>query len=234
MLPLCNRFGPICDTDSINGVIIMSVDEYEALRLIDYDCLSQTEGAEKMQVARTTLQGIYSSARKKVASAFVENKEIVIAGGNYSVLNKQKHRMGCMKRRCLSGNYLTNREERKIMLVVIPVDEKKEDTTVCPSFGRCPYFLLYNSQSKKIEFIDNEATNAAGGAGIKAAQAVLDTNADALITPRCGENAMEVLKATDIKVYKTKFITAKESIEAYEKEELELLTQSHPGYHHHG
>ena len=61
----------------------MSVDEYEAIRLIDYEGLTQEECAEQMSVARTTVQAIYDSARKKLALVLVDSKRLIIGGGDY-------------------------------------------------------------------------------------------------------------------------------------------------------
>ncbi len=57
-------------------------DEYEAVRLLDYEGLLQEQAAERMNVSRPTLTRIYENARKTIARAFVECKMIVIKGGN--------------------------------------------------------------------------------------------------------------------------------------------------------
>ncbi len=61
---------------------MLAFDEYEAIRLLDYDGLNQEQAAEKMGVSRPTLTRIYEKARQKIAQAFVEGKMIVINGGN--------------------------------------------------------------------------------------------------------------------------------------------------------
>ena len=120
------------------------------------------------------------------------------------------------------------------MKIMIPVDEKTTETNVCASFGRAPYFLIYNTETGKSEFLDNGAAASAGGSGIKAAQTVADSQADALLTPRCGENAANVLKTADIKIYKTSGLSAKDNINSFIDGKLSLLDEIHAGFHSHG
>ena len=120
------------------------------------------------------------------------------------------------------------------MIIAIPVDEKEANTKVCISYGRTPFFMLYNTDTKDSQFLDNSAASAAGGAGIKASQSLVDNKVDVVLTMRCGENAAEVLNGQDIKMYKTEFPTAKENIDAFLKNELSLLNDIHPGFHNHG
>ncbi len=58
-------------------------EEYEALRLADYENLTQEEAARKMDISRSTFTRLYDKARKGIAKAFVEGKAIIIHGGNY-------------------------------------------------------------------------------------------------------------------------------------------------------
>ncbi|NLO85382.1 MAG: dinitrogenase iron-molybdenum cofactor biosynthesis protein [Clostridiales bacterium] len=120
------------------------------------------------------------------------------------------------------------------MKIAIPVDEKTMETSVCASFGRAPYFLIYDTETKQSDFLDNSAAASTGGAGIKAAQAIVDSKANALLTPRCGENAADVLKAADIQIYKTSSASAKDNIDAFADGKLPLLDEIHAGFHGHG
>jgi predicted DNA-binding protein (UPF0251 family) len=58
-------------------------EEYEALRLADYENLIQEEAAKKMNISRPTFTRLYDKARKNIAKAFVEGKAIIIHGGTY-------------------------------------------------------------------------------------------------------------------------------------------------------
>lgn len=120
------------------------------------------------------------------------------------------------------------------MKIAIPVDNNNNNTTVCVSFGRTPYYMIFDTEAKVFEFLDNTAANAAGGAGIKAAQLLVNQKIDVLLTPRCGENAAAVLLAANIKIYKTLSAQAKENIDLYIEGKLPELTDIHPGFHNHG
>lgn len=120
------------------------------------------------------------------------------------------------------------------MRIAIPVDEKNIETSVCQSFGRAPYFLIYDTDSKESEFIDNSAASSQGGAGIKAAQTVVDNKVGALLTPRCGENAAEVINAANIKIYQTTDASVLDNINAFIDGKLSLLGEIHAGFHNHG
>ena len=112
--------------------------------------------------------------------------------------------------------------------------KKAIDSGVCPSFGRTPFILVYDTELHEYTFIDNSAASSQGGAGIKTAQNIVDLKADALLTPRCGENAAVVIKGADIKIYKTIDGTAKDNIKAFLDAKLSLLDEIHTGFHNHG
>ncbi len=82
-LPSSNLFGPLNAQAEPESFVVMSVDEYETIRLIDLEDFTQEECADQMHVARTTVQRIYSKARKKLAEALVHGKTLRIEGGDY-------------------------------------------------------------------------------------------------------------------------------------------------------
>lgn len=73
-----------------------------------------------------------------------------------------------------------------------------------------------------------------GGAGIKAAQTIVDNNVNALITPRCGQNAADVIQGAGIELYKTINDSIKDNISALNDGKLSLLEEIHAGFHKHG
>ena len=120
------------------------------------------------------------------------------------------------------------------MKIAIPVDEKTLESNVCVSFGRTPYFLIYDAETKESVFIDNSAATSTGGAGIKAAQMIVDNKATVLLTPRCGKNAADVIKAAEIKLFKTTSASVKDNIDDFINGKLSPLDEIHPGFHGHG
>jgi len=78
--PLERTFKPQTKRN-IPGSIVLSLDEFEAVRLLDYEGLSQMAVAKQMHVHRSTVSRIISSARKKIAQALVDIKSLKIEGG---------------------------------------------------------------------------------------------------------------------------------------------------------
>lgn len=115
------------------------------------------------------------------------------------------------------------------MKVIIPVDENAE--TVCVAFARAPFFMVYDTENDQKQILENPAAAVHGGAGIKAAQFAVDLQVDALITVRLGENSAEVLKASAMKIYKSRAADAQGNLDALKAGSLSELTEFHAGYH---
>lgn len=80
--PIVKGFVPIDGDYNSNEAVILYLEEYESIRLNDYEGLTQLASSKRLGVSRPTFTRIYDSARKKVAKAFVENKSIYIEGGD--------------------------------------------------------------------------------------------------------------------------------------------------------
>lgn len=76
----------------------MTLDEYEVIRLIDLEGLTQEQCAEQMEVARTTVQAIYAGARKVLAQCIVQGHPLQIEGGNVRIC--EHHNTSCGKGCC--------------------------------------------------------------------------------------------------------------------------------------
>ena len=112
-LPESNLFGPLNGQPVGRQRVTMSVDEYETIRLIDGEGMMQEECAERMNVARTTVQKIYYDARKKLADALVNGRILQIEGGDYRLCDGSEQESCCdCRRRHRFGQSQREGEER--------------------------------------------------------------------------------------------------------------------------
>lgn len=95
----------------------LTVDEYEAIRLIDREGFSQEECGIYMQVARTTDTAEFNnSARAKLAEALVEGLSIKIAGGDYCLCSGEEEQClcgGCERHRRIAAQNQNKKEKQK-------------------------------------------------------------------------------------------------------------------------
>jgi len=80
-LPTVKGFRPLWMRPNYRSAVVMQLEEYEAIRLMDYENLTHEQAAEKMGVSRPTVTRIYEQARKKLATALVEGRSFLIEGG---------------------------------------------------------------------------------------------------------------------------------------------------------
>ena len=137
--------------------VVLNVDEYEAIRLIDRQGFSQEECSAYMQVARTTVQMIYNSARKKLAAALVDGLPLRIEGGSYQLCDGKEEACGCGGcRRHLRACSQKTLMEEEVHEDRSPLDENKKD--VCIVLARTPYFLFRENGNDAI--VPNPAAQA--------------------------------------------------------------------------
>lgn len=110
------------------------------------------------------------------------------------------------------------------MKVAVTAQGRDLDAMVDPRFGRCQYFLFIDTQSGALDAETNPAREAAGGAGIQAAQRVVDKGVEAVVTGFVGPNASRVLQAAGVKVYGNAAGTVRGALEKMKEGKLPLLT----------
>ena len=179
-LPVYRSFSPDDTTATEN--VLMTVDEFEALRLMDNERLTQEACASRMNIARTTVTAIYDSARKKVADALVNGKRLLITGGHCEYVPVEIHQEIIQKG--------TN-----TMRIAVTY----ENGEIFQHFGHTEQFKLYDIEEGKIVKEQIVDTNGSGhGALAGFLQAV---KADALICGGIGMGAQMALADAGIKLY---------------------------------
>ena len=228
-LPRTLAFSPDDLSDSREAVIL-TVEEYETIRLIDKEGLSQEQCSERMQVARTTVQQIYASARKKLADVLVDGLPLRIAGGDYRLCNGNSAAYGC--RNCYQQKIHPMHEKPKgdnIMRIAVTY----ENGEIFQHFGHTEQFKIYDVEDGKI--ISSEVVDA-GGSGHGALAGVLSAlKVDALICGGIGGGAQMALSDVGIRLYGGVSGNADAAAEALAAGELDFNPNVRCDHHdHHG
>ena len=107
------------------------------------------------------------------------------------------------------------------MKILVTAKGKQTNDAVDPRFGRAKFFILADTATSEITVHDNSQNlNAAQGAGIQAAQAVVRLGAEAVISGNVGPNAFQALNAAGIKVYLCQQATVEEAVRKFKAGEL--------------
>lgn len=193
------EFSPEEITDS--EPVVMSLDEFETIRLLDREGLTQEQCAERMGVARTTVTAIYDSARRKIAEALTDGKRLMIRGGNYA-LNDQ-------------GVGELVKKEAGMLRIAVTYDAGE----IFQHFGRTEQFKLYDVENGKLvseQIVDTSGNGHGALAGfLKAAQV------DTLICGGIGMGARNALNEAGIVLYGGVAGTADAAVESLMKGTLQ-------------
>ena len=215
--------------------VILTIDEYEAIRLIDKEGMSQEQCCEWMQVARTTVQKIYDTARKKLACALVEGRSLKIEGGRFRLC--QGRDTACGFDTCYKQQYYRRYgKEKGDTTMRIAVTYDYDSGQIFQHFGHTEYFKVYeiDEEGKIITSIIVD-TN---GSGHGALAGVLNAlSAEVLICGGIGGGAQMALAEAGIKLYGGVTGDADRAVEAYLAGDLDynpnVRCDHHDHDHHH-
>ena len=117
------------------------------------------------------------------------------------------------------------------MKIVVPANGVNLDAPASPVFGRCSTYIFVDTETMHFEAVENPAVSASGGAGIQAAQFVIERGAQAVLTGNVGPNAFGVLRAASIHTYLFEGGTVREAIEAYKRGLLQSVGEANVAAH---
>ncbi len=192
--------------------VIMTMDEYETIRLVDLEKCTHEQCAKQMGIARTTVTEIYESARYKMADSIVNGKTLEISGGNYRLCDGTA--LFCCNKICRRtstsvGKDDIQRKETDQMRIAVTY----ENGEIFQHFGHTEQFKLYdieNSQVVRSQIVDTNGQGHGALAGF-----LTEAGADVLICGGIGGGAQSALATAGIKLYGGVFGAADEAVEAY-------------------
>jgi predicted Fe-Mo cluster-binding NifX family protein len=112
------------------------------------------------------------------------------------------------------------------MKIAVSASGNSWDAPVDPRFGRCAYLMIVDTDDMTLEQYPNENANLSGGAGIQSATFVISKGARAVLTGRCGPNAMEVFQAHGVEVFQGGSGTVQAAVEQFKSGALASSAQA--------
>ena len=221
--PACGRFAPE-GAEGSGLPVKLTLDEYEAIRLIDYVGMTQEECAAQMRVARATVQAIYGSARAKLAACLVMHRPLEIGGGDVELCMKNEDCALCKGRS----------RERNGRNTSMKIATTYENGQIFQHFGHCALFKVYETEDGKV--VSSKIIDANGSGHSMLAGMLMMNGVDALICGGIGGGAQTALARFGIKVYGGVTGDADAAVEAFLKGELDYNPDARCSHHdsHHG
>ena len=115
-------------------------------------------------------------------------------------------------------------------IAITSMGAKLEDK-VDPRFGRCRYFILFDTDTNKFEAIENTGAQGMGGVGIQSGQIMADREVKTVLTGSCGPNAFQTLQAAGIKVITGVTGTVQEAIDKFKSDKLKAISKPNVSAH---
>ena len=106
------------------------------------------------------------------------------------------------------------------MKIAITSEGPTLDAAIDPRFGRCKYFLIFDTATENFETVENSHAQASGGAGIQAGQSMVSKGVSVVLTGHVGPNALQVLQPAGIKICNGVSGKVSEAIERFKHGDL--------------
>ena len=177
------------------GSITLTVDEYEAVRLIDLMKCTHEQCAAQMDISRTTVTEIYESARTKIADSLIGGKTLVIAGGRYRLCDGTGplccHR--CRRNAAQSPQQITEKGEHIMRIAVTYANGQ-----IFQHFGHTEQFKIYEIDGDRIVASEVVDTNGSGHGAL--AGFLMQHGVNTLICGGIGGGAQQALAQAGIRL----------------------------------
>ncbi len=210
-------------------MIFMSLEEYESIRLIDTERMTQEQCATIMGVGRTTVQALYENARLKMAQCLVFGNELQISGGDYVLCSRNEKDWGCRKHCCRFQQVSIRKKEKGGMNMKIAVTF--ENGEVFQHFGHTENFKIYEVEDKKVTGSHVISSDGAGHGAL--AGFLKDAGVDVLICGGIGAGAQNALAEAGIQFYGGVTGQADEAVAAFLADKLDYNAQVQCNHHAH-
>lgn len=221
--PAYVSFGPQGNNHIENN--ILTVDEFEVIRLVDHEKMSHEQCASIMDISRTTVTEIYEKARFKIADALVRGKGIVISGGNYRVCQGQEQ-LRCGKS-CWKLAIQNKKKDKEGNIMKIAVTYK--DGKVFQHFGHSEQFKIYEVEKDMI--LSSKIIESTGFGHEALVGFLMDLGVDVLICGGIGSGAMHALSEVEIQLFAGVSGCVDDAVLAFMKGELEYQSDSYCQHH---
>lgn len=213
--------------------VVLSMDEFEVIRLVDYEKKTHEQCAKQMDISRTTVTEIYENARYKIAKSFVEGKCVVISGGNYRICDGSAQN-GCGRmcdRECEqipSEEIIEKKKGDNIMRIAVTY----ENGQIFQHFGHTEQFKIYDCEGNKI--VNSIVVNTNGTGHGALAGFLAFSGANALICGGIGGGARNALAEAGIILYGGCSGDADEAVQALLDGNLDYNPNVMCDHHDHG
>lgn len=208
-MPRCCHFGAKT-VGNDNFHIIMTVEEYETIRLIDYLGKTQEECGRSMGIGRGTVQMLYAEARKKLARFLVEGCRLEIGGGDFVLDGTGQHRCPPISEADTAEPALLYKKKGDDPMVIAVTYDNGE---VFQHFGHTKQFKIYqveNCQITAASVVDTEGSGHGALAGF-----LKEKNVDVLICGGIGGGARNALANAGIQLFGGACGNADAQVESY-------------------
>lgn len=203
--------------------ILLTLDEYEAIRLMDLEGRTHEQCAAQMDISRSTVQEIYESARRKIAACLVHGRKLAVTGGNYRICGGQE------QDRCLRCRREVNNKNKGAFAMKIAVTY--ENGQIFQHFGHTGQFKLYEIADDKVIHTEVADTNGSGHGAL--AGFLMQQGVDTLICGGIGGGAQTALAEAGIKLYGGVSGDADTAVNALLSGELSYDPSVHCDHHDH-